>query len=132
MADDRPWITCHVLDTVAGKPAAGIQVTLSFDFEGKVVQLSATTNSDGRVTGWTSDSTSQTQALNEYVDKVRRELGPEHLYSFEMTFFTEQYWSSGSSFYPYVKIPFLAKLGEGHYHVPLLMSPWSYTTYRGS
>jgi len=132
MADDRPWITCHVLDTVAGKPAAGIEVRLTmknFNDDGDV-EFDAITNSDGRVTGWVQNDTANPRSLNDHVEDVKRRRSDP--LGFKITFFTEDYYGSGNTFYPFIDIPFWADPDQAHYHVPLLMGPWSYTTYRGS
>ena len=44
----------------------------------------------------------------------------------------EEYFGKGKTFYPEVELKFAAKKTEEHYHVPLLLGPWSFTTYRGS
>ena len=49
-----------------------------------------------------------------------------------LTFETEPYFGKGKTFWPEVELRFATKMEEMHYHVPLLLGPWSYTTYRGS
>lgn len=126
---DRPFITCHVLDTVTGKPGASISVKLKLVFPSQATtsHWTATTNSDGRVPSWNSSTD-----MNELVAKIKSELpeGEEMLWS--LTFDTESYFGKGNTFWPEVELRFAAKKGEAHYHVPLLLGPWSYTTYRGS
>lgn len=105
-------ITTHVLDTAAGRPAAGVPVTLEKQTGDRWNQVaSATTNDDGRVRDWMS--------------------GPLEPGTFRITFDTGAY-SGGRGFYPYVSIVFTIEQGAEHYHVPLLLSPYGYTTYRGS
>ncbi|KAI7362785.1 hypothetical protein KC354_g7004 [Hortaea werneckii] len=155
----RPFITCHVLDTVAGKPGVGIAVQLrllsplpssssssSFSPSDSYV-WNATTNSDGRVTDWEPSSPSPSAAsssppdsaadLNAVVAQLKSELNSgkdevEDQMLFSLTFETEAYYGKGKTFWPEVELRFAAKKGEAHYHVPLLLGPWSYTTYRGS
>ncbi|KAM0695983.1 hypothetical protein Q7P36_004466 [Cladosporium allicinum] len=126
---DRPFITCHVLDTVTGKPGASISVKLKLlsPSQATTSHWTATTNSDGRVPAWNSSTD-----MNELVAKIKSELpeGEEMLWS--LTFDTESYFGKGNTFWPEVELRFAAKKGEAHYHVPLLLGPWSYTTYRGS
>lgn len=123
----RPFITCHVLDTISGKPAAGIAVSLQMlrpdHALGETVHT-ATTNSDGRVAEW-----SGAEKLAYHVDWAKSH---DIDMIFSLRFDTESYFGKGNTFWPEVELHFNAKKDEGHYHVPLLLGPWSYTTYRGS
>lgn len=132
MAAARPFITCHVLDTITGKPAPGMPVKLKLlsPAHATTAHWTATTNSDGRVASWTSSTD-----LNEIVAKVKQELSAEDdadQMVWSLTFATEEYFGKGKTFYPEVELKFAAKKTEEHYHVPLLLGPWSFTTYRGS
>lgn len=108
-------ITTHVLDASAGRPAAGISVELA-GRSGQDWEAIATgvTNDDGRVA----------------------ELGPEKLEPglYRLTFATEPYFEQQgvATFYPEVTVTFGVREGEPHYHVPVLLSPFAYSTYRGS
>ncbi len=97
-------VTTHVLDTAAGRPAAGVTVTLEGD-DGVVA--TATTDTDGRVS----------------------DLGPQQLApaTYRLRFDTGEH----SPFFPEVVIAFTVD-GDAHFHVPLLLSPFGYSTYRGS
>ncbi|KAI6819226.1 hypothetical protein KC340_g4944 [Hortaea werneckii] len=147
----RPFITCHVLDTVAGKPGVGIAVHLrllsplpsssssssSSSSPSDSFVWNATTNSDGRVTDWEPSSPSAPSVpaadLNAVVAQLKSDVtDPEDQMLFSLTFETEAYYGKGKTFWPEVELRFAAKKGEKHYHVPLLLGPWSYTTYRGS
>ena len=123
----RPPITTHVLDVAKGSPAAGIEVTLelwrgseripSFRSSGNgdwVVLGSSVTNSDGRC-----------GALMGIIDEVKAGF-------YRISFHTGEYVPSG--FFPYVSIVFEVKESQSseHFHVPLLLSPFSFSTYRGS
>jgi len=110
-------ITTHVLDTAIGKPAEGIDLTLSqfINDEWKLLG-GGTTNSDGRVADLLTD--------NKILEAGR----------YKVLFVTENYFKKQKvdAFYPYADIVFDIT-GEGeHYHIPLLLSPFGYSTYRGS
>jgi 5-hydroxyisourate hydrolase len=126
---ERPFITCHVLDTISGKPGTGIDVKLKLVSPSQVTTAhwTAKTNSDGRVPTWTSSAD-----INEVVSKVKNELAEEDQMVWSLTFDTEAYFGKGKTFWPEVELRFAAQKDQEHYHVPLLLGPWSYTTYRGS
>ena len=111
----KDLITTHVLDTAAGRPAAGVVVTLFRGDDDRAVG-SATTDDDGRVMSGLCDAGSF--AAGTY--RIRFETG-DYLYRVH-----------GGGFYPAVEIAFVVAAGEDHYHVPLLLSPHGYSTYRGS
>jgi 5-hydroxyisourate hydrolase len=127
--DPRPFITCHVLDTVSGTPGANISVKLKLlsPSQATTAHWTATTNSDGRVPTWTSSTD-----MNALVERVKSELGEDEQMVWSLTFDSEGYFGKGKTFWPEVELTFAAKREEAHYHVPLLLGPWSYTTYRGS
>ena len=106
------YISAHVLDAAAGVPAAGVAVQLS-GADGTPVAESVT-DSDGRV----------------------GDLGPERLDPgvYQVTFGSGDYFAGRrvDSFHPQVSVLFTVAADQAHYHIPLLLSPYSYTTYRGS
>lgn len=106
------YLSAHVLDAAAGRPAAGVSVTLS-DADDTVV-ATARTNDDGRV----------------------GDLGPDRLEAgtYRVSFGVGDYFAGRDveCFYPEVTVHFRTAADQGHYHIPLLLSPYSYTTYRGS
>lgn len=137
----RDPITCHVLNTLTGTPAANLPVTLTLlsgpSTGQSPVSFRATTDADGRVKSWTPEAATSTtapavlSALPAADSKtnwsVRFEVGP-------------WYEAQGvESFWPEVEVKFTVK-GRGrdgeegwrHYHVPVLLGPWNYSTYRGS
>lgn len=120
----RDVITCHVLDTTAGRPAANISVTLSC--QGSDVIFASTTNSDGRIANWTASSESSIASI---IQKSSQENNAPSVW--KIRFNTGAYFGPGNTFFPEVEVAFFVKDGE-HYHVPLLLSPYSYSTYRGS
>lgn len=108
-------ITTHVLDTGVGKPAAGVAVTLQGLDGGRWVEIAAgSTDADGRVTS----------------------LGPGRLPSgtYRLGFDTRTYYAASGTetFFPEVTLTFAVTDTQAHYHVPLLLSPFAYSTYRGS
>lgn len=108
-------ITTHVLDTAQGRPAVGVAVTLAVR--------------DGDA--WTDLAAGRTDAQGRAGDLLpqRARRGGTYRLRFEVG---DYFAARGvAAFYPYVEIVFT--LGdEPHYHVPLLVSPFGYTTYRGS
>jgi 5-hydroxyisourate hydrolase len=100
-----------VLDTAAGRPAAGVAITLRRD--GAEVAR-AVTNADGR----TDAPLLEGDALRPGV--------------YELTFAVGAYFGDGAGFLDKVPVRFTVRDPGEHLHVPLLASPWSYTTYRGS
>ena len=98
-------ITTHVLDTAKGKPAAGIRMTLT---RGDEVIVETATDDDGRA-------------------RLCEQATPG---IYKLVFATGAYNSDG--FYPQVTIEFRIEAASQHYHVPLLLSPFGYSTYRGS
>jgi len=110
-------ITTHVLDTSAGRPAAGVAVRLERQDGGRWDELSrAETNADGRVAALLPPGAAA---------------GPG---TFRLTFDVAGYFGARGqeTFYATVAIEFVVRDTGQHYHVPLLVSPFGYSTYRGS
>jgi 5-hydroxyisourate hydrolase len=113
----RSPITTHVLDTSTGQPATGVEVTLERRHEtGRWQQLGeGATDADGRV-----------------IDL----LPPGSLLAghYRLVFSTGEYFKRKgvTAFYPTVVVNFQIIIPDEHYHVPLLLSPFGYSTYRGS
>ncbi|KAF1358451.1 Hydroxyisourate hydrolase [Lizonia empirigonia] len=131
--EKKPPITCHVLDTTIGKPASNIPVVLTLlnpsSASSASLRFSATTNTDGRVTGWKPASPFSSQSLED----VFHEQGDK---KYSLTFDTEGYFGAKGvdTFFPEVVVQFLVRDGQKgeHFHVPVLLGPFGYTTYRGS
>lgn len=104
-------ITTHVLDTAAGRPGRGIAIELEHLSGAGAWQHLArgTTDGDGRC-------------------KTLTPPGPLPTGTYRLRFDVSQQ----SPFFPTVEIQFVVADGEQHYHVPLLISPYGYSTYRGS
>src|SRR5437868_7795279 len=107
-------LTTHVLDTMRGQPAAGMKIEL-WSIAGDASKLLKTvrTNSDGRVD-------SPLLADKEMIAG-----------SYELVFFVGDYFGE-KKFLDRVPVRFTISDASAKYHVPLLVSPWSYSTYRGS
>ena len=105
-------VTTHVLDAALGRPAVGVAVAL-YGEDGDLV-AEGVTDDDGRV----SDLGPDALALGEY----------------RIVFETGVYFAASETdgFYPRVTIDFELTDATAHYHVPLLLSPFAYSTYRGS
>jgi 5-hydroxyisourate hydrolase len=99
-------LSTHVLDASTGRPAAGVRVELRGMLTGR-------TDADGRCTLVPGDL-----RAGEY----------------ELSFDTGGYFAAAGveTFYPRVTVTFTVRDGAAHHHVPLLLSPWAYSTYRGS
>lgn len=115
--NDQGRLTTHVLDTANGTPAAGMKIDLyKVDNGAKSHILSIETNDDGR-------------ADSPLMEGDRFQEGV-----YELVFQVGQYFSRGEdiSFLDEVPIRFGINNADEHYHVPLLVSPFSFSTYRGS
>ncbi len=110
-------LTTHVLDTASGSPAAGLFISLEKSVDGQFEPISESrTNSDGRLdTNLISE-----QEWGAGVYRIRFETG---------AYFAAQ---KSVCFYPHVEVVFEVQNPEEHHHVPLLLSPYGYSTYRGS
>lgn len=113
-------LSTHVLDTARGRPAQGVRVDL-FAVEGgeRRPLTSAVTNQDGRT------------------DAPLLERGSLRPGTYELTFHVAPYFGAFEAapplpFLDLITLRFTVSDPSGHYHVPLLVSPWSYSTYRGS
>lgn len=108
-------ITTHVLDTATGLPAAGIAVRLDVrDGDGWRALGDGVTDGDGRL----------------------RDLGPDAVAGgeYRLTFASGAYFAGHGreTFFPEVTVAFTVADPTGHHHVPLLLSPFAFSTYRGS
>ena len=134
---EKDDITCHVLDTTSGRPAKGIHVRL----EGPITKDNASktnfttfesvTDEDGRIKTWlpySSETSSGDVPVHTLAHVLANVKGASR---WTLRFDTEEYFGEGKTFFPEATIVFRVEEGQ-HYHVPLLVSPFSYTTYRGS
>ena len=117
-------LTTHVLDTAQGRPAAGMEIELwrlAAPGEGRVLVKCVYTNGDGRTDG------GPLLDGDDFVPGI-----------YELVFMVGDYFegqevsSSTPPFLDRVPVRFTISNASAHYHVPLLVSPWAYSTYRGS
>lgn len=151
---DRPPVTCHILDTTTGKPAANVNCAIyklsisdGVSSNGDEIYTEAasaepfamaSTNADGRVPAWVFDPDPSKRELLKDLGIIKTK---EHALQWEtlvygiykIRFQVGKYYQSlgQSSFHPFVEIVFKVE-DSRHYHIPLLLSNYGYTTYRGS
>ncbi|KAL2757941.1 hypothetical protein ACRALDRAFT_2040261 [Sodiomyces alcalophilus JCM 7366] len=149
-AKDR--ITCHILDTTTGRPARGVRVRLSSaasstadpaqpgsrdttppTLSGAPKTFESLTDDDGRIKAWlpySSATASGDVPVYTLEDVLGDVTGPSR---WTLRFDVEKYFADQGKecFFPEVVVVFTVQEGQS-YHVPLLLSPFSYTTYRGS
>lgn len=109
-------ISTHVLDIARGRPAEGVPITIERKEGDAFARLKGgKTDADGR--------------LKDLVPEGELTTG-----TYRITFDTETYFAAQAvaGFYPEASIVFVVRDADAHYHVPLLLSPFGYSTYRGS
>ncbi len=104
-------LTTHVLDTTRGQPAAGMKIEL-WSLDKKALLKTISTNKDGRTDAPLLDGDSMAPG------------------NYELIFFVSDYFGE-KKFLDRVPVRFIISDASTKYHVPLLVSPWSYSTYRG-
>ena len=110
-------ITTHILDLSTGRPAAGVRVSLARIDRDKRTEIgTGATDADGRLKELMSAASQMSAA------------------TYELTFETGAYFTKRGveCFHPRVTVTFEVRNAAQHYHVPLLISPFGYSTYRGS
>jgi 5-hydroxyisourate hydrolase len=109
-------ISTHVLDTAMGRPARGIRV---------VLKRASADGSWGQVGGGVTDANGRIATLLDAQETVQEG-------AYRLSFYVSDYFGGQEHFYSEVTVHFLVRDAAVHYHVPLLLSPYGYTTYRGS
>lgn len=110
-------LSSHILDINIGKPASGVKISLSRqDVSGKWILIEERTTDD-----------------NGRVKDFLKETPGGHKGIYKLTYHIEPYFKrlGQESFYPFVEVVFQIK-DDAHYHVPITLSPFGYSTYRGS
>ncbi|KAI9694555.1 MAG: hypothetical protein M1822_000171 [Bathelium mastoideum] len=158
----RAPITCHVLDTTTGLPAPNLTVTLSLlsvssSSSSPATSLpsapqpahplfAATTNADGRIAAWSTSPNSTAASSATEPDPAAADAVADALetlfalgrddgrtLAWSLRFATGAYYGGPeATFWPEVEVKFWTGQGREHVHVPLLLGPYGYTTYRGS
>lgn len=125
MADSNGYLTTHVLDTACGRPAAGVRLTLyRIDQDGRTRLAETVTNADGRTDAPILSKVDFATGQYEIVFEVGAYL--------DATGAPSDANAKGPRFLDDIPIRFGMDDADAHYHVPLLLSPFSYSTYRGS
>lgn len=114
--DVKYLLSSHILDITSGKPAAGVKISLYKQISSGTWKLvdEKLTDENGRITDFLPE-------------------GNDNAGIYKLTYHTAPYFKKMSvkSFYPYIDVIF--EMGnESHYHVPITLSPYGYSTYRGS
>lgn len=111
-------LSSHILDITQGQPASGVSIRLSKmdNSNNWIVVEEKVTDNNGRI--------------KEF---LREKKGIDHRGVYKLTYFTEPYFKrlNQSSFYPFIEVVFEIK-DSNHYHVPITLSPFGYSTYRGN
>ncbi len=108
-------ITTHILDIGSGQPAAGVSVTLEKIVDGQATVIARSdTDNDGRLVDW-----------------LEKPVTEGH---YRLRFATGHWYEKKglATFYPEIVLDFQVTDEDEHYHVPLLLNQWGYSTYRGS
>ncbi len=110
-------ISTHILDTTRGRPAAGVRVTLEYKDGLRFETLARGTMTDGRVKGSSDHGARHPGLIYHWI-----------------TFHVASYFEllGVAAFYPEVAVSFVVGTSGQSYHVPLLLNPFGYSTYRGS
>lgn len=144
-------ITCHILDTTIGRPAANVACSIfylgellgnakeeaTYELHDKAAFGMARTNGDGRIKNWVHNPKLSA------IDKEKVGITSSNEWTqlrpgvYKIKFLTAKYFyglrENNRTFFPFVEIVFtIDNPPDNHYHVPLLLSNYSYSTYRGS
>ena len=116
--DAKYQLSSHILDITKGQPAADVKISLS--------QL----NKAGE---WTMIDEKYTDKNGRITDFLKEVEGADQHGVYKLTYFVEPYFERAgqSSFYPFIEVVFEIK-DDKHYHVPITLSPFGYSTYRGN
>jgi 5-hydroxyisourate hydrolase len=118
-------ITVHILDTALGQPASGVLVQLARAEHTDPTQFPA----DAKLTQLASGHTNAEGRLLDLLDPGSLQVGVYQLRFDTATYFAR---TQRVGFYPSVSVLFEIRAAHEHYHVPLLLSPFGYSTYRGT
>jgi 5-hydroxyisourate hydrolase len=124
-----PDLSTHILDTSIGKTAPNVSVILEKyqKNENKFTFISKSkTDSDGRIKVWKDEK-------ENAIEFIKKEEASDELVTYRLTFETKEYYDNleTKTLYPFVQIVFEIDEKQ-HYHIPLLLNPFGFSTYRGS
>ncbi len=111
-------LSSHILDITQGEPAPDVKISLSKqDKSGK----------------WVAIDEKKTDKSGRINDFLKESEGVDHQGIYKLTYFTKPYFEKlgKTSFYPFIEVVFEIK-AQSHYHVPITLSPFGYSTYRGN
>lgn len=111
-------LSSHILDITQGKPATGVKIDLS---------------KQDSIGAWTTIEEKYTDANGRIPDFLKKAKGVDNKGVYKLTYFTAPYFKSLGelSFYPFIEVVFQIT-DDNHYHVPITLSPFGYSTYRGN
>jgi 5-hydroxyisourate hydrolase len=111
-------LSSHILDITKGEPAPGVKISLS---------------KQDKSGTWTAIDEKYTDESGRIGDFLKVENGSSMFGVYKLTYFVEPYLTklNQSSFYPFIEVVFEIK-DDNHYHVPITLSPFGYSTYRGN
>lgn len=119
MAQDKVYqLSSHILDINTGRPAQGVKIVLS--------KLSGENN-------WSVMEERITDGNGRVKDFLEKRTGADNRGVYKLTYYVATYFESQAqdTFYPFIDVVFEIK-DDSHYHVPITLSPYGYSTYRGS
>lgn len=119
MAQDKVYqLSSHILDINTGRPAQGVKIVLS--------KLSGENN-------WSVMEERTTDGNGRVKDFLEKRTGADNRGVYKLTYYVTPYFESQAqdTFYPFIDVVFEIK-DDSHYHVPITLSPYGYSTYRGS
>ena len=119
MAQDKVYqLSSHILDINTGRPAQGVKIVLS--------KLSGENN-------WSVMEERTTDGNGRVKDFLEKRTGADNRGVYKLTYYVAPYFESQAqdTFYPFIDVVFEIK-DDSHYHVPITLSPYGYSTYRGS
>lgn len=144
-------ITCHILDTTIGRPAANVACSIfylgelqgnaneqaTYELSEKAAFGMARTNEDGRIKNWVHNPNFSAIDREKVGINSKNEWTQIRPGIYKIKFLTAKYFyelqENNRTFFPFVEIVFkIDNPPDHHYHVPLLLSNYSYSTYRGS
>ncbi len=111
-------LSSHILDISKGMPASDVKITLQKQIE---------------CNQWQTLAAKQTDKIGRVSDFLPQDENSNHIGVYKLTFFVEPYFRSQQTdtFYPYIEVVFEIK-DDKHYHVPITLSAFGYSTYRGN